>query len=518
MATASHQEPIDFAGLMPKVAELLLGQPNARLSRGQRLRFGSKGSMEIDTGEGWFDDHEAAADLRPGARNVTAFLEASPGGAGPMQGSITAGNEGLEAAVGRVGGGTAQTPEAIGSMVQDAGRRAITWSRGEKDRLYANAERLAGGTSVRSDNAVQALDGHIAELGQTPNANRGILNLLTDMRDDLVDENGAVRDLSVDAIRRLRTAMRGEIGTRNLTMTDAKRRVGDVIDAASNDITGALKTANPRAADAYRRADSFYRERQTYVRDVIRNYLRPRDQPLSGEKAYNRIMTLAGPGGDRRKLVQTMQALSVEERADVASTVASQLGRRTPEDDFSPARFVTQAEKLTPGARLAVFGQEGADAVDDLIRIAAAKRDTAGRLNNTRSGQGGNYDRALMGAFSLLGAGGGYAAGGVGGAAAGAIIAGTVKAGALNLSARLLNNPGFVRWLGRAPVAASPAQIAVHLRQLDNLAIRQPAIRGEIGQLQRALTETTSTRSIASDREGSDQQRGYGNQAITAGR
>jgi RecA-family ATPase len=59
MATASHQEPIDFAGLMPKVAELLLGQPNARLSRGQRLRFGSKGSMEIDTGEGWFDDHEA---------------------------------------------------------------------------------------------------------------------------------------------------------------------------------------------------------------------------------------------------------------------------------------------------------------------------------------------------------------------------------------------------------------------------------------------------------------------------
>jgi RecA-family ATPase len=81
MATASHQEPIDFAGLMPKVAELLLGQPNARLSRGQRLRFGNKGSLEIDTGEGWFSDHEASVSggvlelirHREGCDNAGAF-------------------------------------------------------------------------------------------------------------------------------------------------------------------------------------------------------------------------------------------------------------------------------------------------------------------------------------------------------------------------------------------------------------------------------------------------------------
>lgn len=57
-------QSIDLAALMPKVAHRLLGEPNGRLSRGSRLRFGSKGSMEIDIEGGWFADHEA--DVRGG--------------------------------------------------------------------------------------------------------------------------------------------------------------------------------------------------------------------------------------------------------------------------------------------------------------------------------------------------------------------------------------------------------------------------------------------------------------------
>ncbi|SFR97584.1 AAA family ATPase [Sphingomonas jatrophae] len=57
MATAA----LDFGALMPKVAPLLLGKPNEHLSKGTRLRFGTHGSLEIDTAEGWFDDHEGKA-------------------------------------------------------------------------------------------------------------------------------------------------------------------------------------------------------------------------------------------------------------------------------------------------------------------------------------------------------------------------------------------------------------------------------------------------------------------------
>ncbi len=454
-----------------------------------------------------------AADLRPGARNTTAFLEASPGGAGPVQNALAEGNLGLEGAVGRVGGGTVQTPEAIGSTFQAAGRRAIEWSRNTKNDLYAQAERLAPTTNVRSQAALDAVDRNIAELSETPNANRSVLGLLEDLRADLVTPDASTgrfvpRSLSIGAIRNLRTSMRGEIGTRNLTMTDAERRVSQIIDAASSDISRALNASNPRAAAAYQRADQFYAQRQRYITDIIQHYTGPRDRPISGEEAYARIVALTGQRGDRERLVETMRALSPDERSDVASTIASQLGRRTPEDDFSPGRFVTQAEKMTPGAREAVFGADGAAAVDDLIRIATAKRDTGNSLNRSRSGQVSNYNSMLTGAMGLLGAGGGYAAGGAGGAALGAVAASAMKAGALNLSARVLTNRQFVQWLGRAPSSASPAQITAHVRQLSNIAIREPAIRGELEQLQRMLSQSSVRPSLASDgAPGNDQQR-----------
>jgi hypothetical protein len=460
-----------------------------------------------------------AADVRPGARNATAFLEASPGSSGRVQRSVEAGANATADAVARLGGaGTARTADEIGGIVQDAGRRAIGWSRQRKDNLYDNAARLAGGTTVRSDNAVQALDQSIAELAQTPNANRGILGLLNDMRGDLVDANGQVRALSVDAIRQLRTAMRGEIGTRNLTMTDAERRVSQVIDAASADITTALRATNPRAADAYARADRFYRQRQEYIGDIVQRFTGPRDRPLSGEKAFQQIMTMAGPRGDRRRLVEMMRALSPEERSDVAATIAGQLGRRTPEEDFSPALFVSHAAKLTPGARVAIFGQEGADAVADIVRIATAKRDAGNMINRSRSGQVGNYDRVLSGALGLLGAGGGYAAGGVPGAALGAVTLGAAKAGALNISARVLTNPGFARWLSRAPRAGGAPQVTAHVQQLSRLAATQPIIRAEIEQLQRYLSTTGVSRTMASEGRESDQEQRNRREPVAASR
>lgn len=66
-------QPIDLATLMPKVAQRLLGEPNGRLSRGSRLRFGAKGSMEIDIENGWFADHEA--DVRGGVLDLIRHRE-----------------------------------------------------------------------------------------------------------------------------------------------------------------------------------------------------------------------------------------------------------------------------------------------------------------------------------------------------------------------------------------------------------------------------------------------------------
>lgn len=60
--------------MMEPVARALLGEPNAGLSKGESLRFGANGSIEVNTKQGWFNDYET--DTRGG---VMALIEHKAG-------------------------------------------------------------------------------------------------------------------------------------------------------------------------------------------------------------------------------------------------------------------------------------------------------------------------------------------------------------------------------------------------------------------------------------------------------
>ena len=49
----------DFAKLMPDVARALLGEPNAKLTKGDKWRYRNKGSLSVDVKEGQWNDFEA---------------------------------------------------------------------------------------------------------------------------------------------------------------------------------------------------------------------------------------------------------------------------------------------------------------------------------------------------------------------------------------------------------------------------------------------------------------------------
>ncbi|WP_447044273.1 toprim domain-containing protein [Vreelandella sp. H-I2] len=55
---AHDSTPCDFAALMEPVARELLGDPNAELSKGDKLRFGTHGSMAVDIEAGRWFSHE----------------------------------------------------------------------------------------------------------------------------------------------------------------------------------------------------------------------------------------------------------------------------------------------------------------------------------------------------------------------------------------------------------------------------------------------------------------------------
>jgi hypothetical protein len=441
----------------------------------------------------------------PRRRDAMAYLESSIGGGGPVRQALKGTADALEARAGGLGnGGMAQEGGVIGQRIQDAGERYIEKSRGVGGRMYDRADQMAGGTPVTGRDAVQVLDKQIAELQGNANTNSPLIKYLQEIRGDFVDEGGNLKAKTIGDIRDLRTQLRGNINNRNLTATDAERRVGMVLDAAKTDIQRDLGKTAPAAVRQYDRADKFWRERKAEIDQVVRRVIGNKNDKLGGEAVWSRIKTMASEGGDSQRLDRLWQKLEPEEQADAAATIAARLGRRSPEEDFSPALFVSSVRALSPAARRTIFGPEGAKSITNLRAVAEAYRDTAARLNNSRSGVVMNWGSEIRNLVTRGGIGGavGATVGGVPGAVVGTALGTAGGAGLRHLSARALMSPDMSKWLRQAPRMTTPQKIERHVARLRTVATRDPAIAQDALGLQRYLQQalsSTPTRAAADE-------------------
>lgn len=449
-------------------------------------------------------------DAVPGNRNLYGFLESLPFAGTRIRDDLQRGVDQIEQRVADVGGGMAVPRQTAGESVRAGGERYIDQSRQVVNRLYDRAATLAGNARVTPRQALDVVDRHLGELSETPSVNRTKIDLLNQFRDDLVDDAGNVRPLSIQAIRDLRTAMRDELGTKGLRFTDTERRVMQAIDSASQDITAQL--SGP-ALRAYQRADRAHAERVDIVDNVIERFIgSDRNNRRSGEAIMAQIENAGQPrAGDGETLGQMLQRLQPVEREQVASTIAAQLGRRGQDGDnaFSPALFFSQVSRLSQPARTAIFGRQGAQNMADLARIAEARGGTMARLNNSRSGQVSNWFNALKSILSGGGAGAGLGAavGGVGGVGVGGtagLVATPVLLGGGYLTARSLGNRQVVSTMLAAANATSRGQQAAVVRRLAAIATREPALSSELLPIQRLLGSSVdgSRQALATTAEG----------------
>lgn len=396
--------------------------------------------------------------------------------------------------------GAALEPNAAGDVIQGAGNRFITKSRGIKNRLYDRAESLGGNTSVQTKEAQGQIDQELSQLAEAPETNAAEIGFLQKLKSDLSQPQ------TVGSIRRIRTSLRGQINQANLTATTAEARAMRVLDAAKNDIQ---RDAPPAAASAYARADAFNRERQTHIDTVLRDFLGKRDQPLDSEKAFSRLKSLASPGGGGRRLAAVMRNLEPDERQDIAATIAQSLGRRSPDEPFSTALFVSQTSKLSPAARRTIFGPDGAQSIENL-RLLSRKLESAEKdINRSRSAtvleRQGIRTAARAFISGLAGMGGMAATGSVSGGVAGAVVAGGAmgaSAARRVLSARAMVNPRVSRWLAESADASTPAQAKEAARKLGVIIAREPAISHELRPIYDMLENRLERPLAASEQDG----------------
>jgi hypothetical protein len=380
-------------------------------------------------------------------------------------------------------GGTPLETEAAGGVIQRGARAFIQRSKGIASRLYARADRLAGGERIVPGRAIDQAQIELAQLRANSNTNAGEISFVEGLLDDLSQPGGK----RVSDLRDLRTSIRGRVNEQGLTATQAQARANRILDEATRDL-GALPVG---AATAFRRADTFYRERMVHIDDILDRFLGgnvDRGQAkLSGEQAFQRLKAMTSPGGDSRRLGGLLRDLDPNERQDVAATIAQSLGRRAPDEPFSTALFLSQSRKLSPSARRTIFGPDGAQSIDNL-RLLSQRLETAEKdVNRSRSAtvleRQGIRTAARAFIAGIAGIGSQAVTGSVSGGIAGMAVAGGAmgtSAARRVLSARAMVNPRVSMWLADAADVQTRQQAQDMTRRLGVIIAREPALAHEL--------------------------------------
>lgn len=442
-------------------------------------------------------------DAIPSLRGDLAKSEASSYGGPKVARTLSEDKAAVQAKVAEVGGPGNVQSEAynLGQQAQGVGTRFIARTKAQAGHLYDKAKQLAGNATVQPTEAIAAIDRNIAELTAAgENANKGQISYLQGLREDMARPGG----MTIESVQNLRTNMRGQLSERQLTATDAERRVGQVIDAANMDLGRELPQG---AASALAAADKFYAERQDFIKKVVSQFNGTKAAPLSPEKAAERLTAMVRNKADYDRLSRFMKEATPDEAADFAATIAEGLGKGR-NGEFGLGALATNIEKVPANIRKLMFGDDGAKALEDLQVIARAKSDTAGGLNNSRSGV---VMARQIGLRALLTGSMGFQGGGMTGALVAPAVTEIASAIGQRRAARLLLNPDFTKWLRNAPNATNPQAIDRYFSTLTGAAARSstPMFAADIAAFQKALAEkfAASPGRAAADENSPDSRR-----------
>lgn len=361
--------------------------------------------------------------------------------------------------------------EGAGEAALAGARKFITTSRAKVNALYNKARSLGGAEPVDLTEARKVLDQNIAELQNVPGGSKG-LSRLQELRAQLD------QPYPVEGVRQMRTQLRDEFMGDGLRGSDLERRVGQVLDAADQDIVTGLNSAGKGdAARAYAEAAQAHAERVGVIDNILAPIIGAKEAaPKSGEQIMVAIETATQKHNAR--LGKFLSSLPAEDAATVRATLISRLGngskgtQNAEGNAFSLPQFLTHWNTMTPEAKATMFGGELRHALDNLAKVAQGTKEAQkfGNFSNTGS---------VVGALAT--------GGGASQIATHPVIAIGGMLGQFG-AGKLLASPAFARWLAKVP-ASNPGAIKAHIAALSRIAANDNAISGDLTGLARTLSQ-----------------------------
>ena len=380
-------------------------------------------------------------------------------------------------------GAMARDENTLGKAIQGALERTNTEGKAKTSALFNRVEKMAPG--ARSDGAgtVQMIDDEIARLnsvGKRGNASK--VKALQDMRDDIAESG-----LTVESLQSLRASVRQRVNDNNLDPSSADTLFASVDKAATKELESALQAANPRAVGAFQSANRSHAERLAFRKEVARELLGPKANPLDAEKAATRLMSKIASKGDEDGFKRVWDTMDAAERGDVAATLVERFAGG---EKFSFSKLADNIENANPRTLREVFGKDGFEALKDIRLIARRKTQTAQGLNNSNTGS--VVESKANGLLDTILTVFGYTQGGITWAVVGAAVRPLGEKAANSWRSRLLLNPDFTKWLKAAPNTTNPAAIDRYFDRLNKIASREQAFLMDARQMQDFLAKQFS--------------------------
>jgi hypothetical protein len=418
------------------------------------------------------------------AQSVEQMLSNYPGSAGRIAGF----GEQQQAAIGgkveQIAEGLSRaTPTTAGKAIERGAESfresTIGFGKGSTaSKLYDEAEKLIGKNhTVVPKNTMAFLEEITTPIPGLERTSRSTMITSPEMQsiaDDLMADMSNLaqqgkRGFSYEGMKALRSRIGNAIGSSlfnpNVDTAQLRRMYG----LLSQDIAESLAN-NPKALSKLKRADLFYNKAMQRMDEVAKIV----DKNGGGEVIFNALVSGVKDGATR--LTSVMRSLPLEAKKDVTAAVIRRMGTAKEgkgasdifADQFSSETFLTNYNKLSKEAKMALFGQAqyGKTFFADMDAVAKAARNLreSGKylMNTSGTARQSQFTSLFSAVASIPGliAGGATQSAIAGGITAGAAALGS--AGIANLSSRLMTNPKFVRWLAtttKLPPKVGAAQV-----------------------------------------------------------
>lgn len=400
------------------------------------------------------------ADITEGARTKTFqnLVQNFPGGGKPLEEAAQRQIDDITKQIAGITKSEGGTIQQTGKTIQEGAQNFKGMVQDRVGKLYDDLDKF-----IPQANEAKVSTGSVQKLAQDPAiqdvvaVGSGDTAKVLRRFDEIVDAEGQI---SYPRLKTFRSTVGAKLASPSL-LGEERGALKRIYGALSEDMKEAVvANGGEKGLQAFNKANNAFARSQAFLEKNI--------DPLINAKTPEQVyqLALAGTKQGGTNVKKVMTSLNPTQKEFVEGTVLKQMGTASAGaqdatgEVFSPAKFLTEWNKMSPEAKRAIFKPQQVEAVNNLNKAISLIKDSS-KAKQTSN----NLPYASWA--------------GLGGVTAANPATGLGLVGGARITSSMMANPRFVNWLAKTP-GVKQIDIPKHLGMLSVIASKDPDIREDV--------------------------------------